>query len=81
MKKLLLLAFFTISTLACKENQKASNQNNKEITFKDLDLIKAKPENEIEEFLKKNKEQQIIEGQRLDFDSCQPAKNRIRFII
>ena len=41
MKKLLLLAFFTISTIACKENQKSSNQNNKEITFKDLDLIKS----------------------------------------
>ena len=54
MKKLLLLAFFTISTLACKENQKSSNQNNKEVTFKDLDLIKSKPENDIEEFLKKN---------------------------
>ena len=54
MKKLLLLAFFAISTIACKENQKSSNQNNKEITFKDLDLIKSKAENEMEEFLKKN---------------------------
>ena len=47
MKKLLLLAFFTISTIACKENQKSSNQNHKDITFKDLDLIKSKAENEI----------------------------------
>ena len=54
MKKLLLLAFFTVSLIACKENQKSSNQNNKEITFKDLDLIKTKPTNEIEIFLKKN---------------------------
>lgn len=54
MKKLLLLAFFAISTIACQENKKSSNQNNAEITFKDLDLIKSKPEIEIEEFLKKN---------------------------
>jgi len=54
MKKLLLLAFFTISVIACKENQKSSNQNNKKITFKDLDYIKLKHENEIEEILKKN---------------------------
>ena len=54
MKKLLLLAFFAISTIACQENKKPSNQNNAEIIFKDLDLIKSKPEIDIEEFLKKN---------------------------
>lgn len=62
MKKLLLLAFFTISILACKENKKPSKHNNKEVTFKDLDLIKSKPENEIEEFLKK-KNYSLLETQ------------------
>lgn len=54
MKKLLLLAFFTISTIACQENKKPSNQNIAEITFMDLDLIKSKTKIEIQEFLKKN---------------------------
>ena len=52
MKKLLLLAFLTFSTISCKENKKTLTQINTEITFKKLDLIKSKPENEIIEFLK-----------------------------
>lgn len=54
MKKILLLVFFTISTIACQENKKPSNESLAEITFEDLDLIKSKSEIEIEEFLKKN---------------------------
>lgn len=54
MKKLLLLAFLTFSTISCKENKKTSTLINTEITFKKLDLIKSKPENEIIEFLKNN---------------------------
>lgn len=55
MKKLLLLAFFTISIIACKENKKNSAKKNAtEIVFKDLDLIKSKQQNEIEEYLKKS---------------------------
>lgn len=54
MRKPLLLAFFTISTIACQENKERSNQNNAEITFKNLDVIKSKTEIEIKEFLKKN---------------------------
>ena len=53
MRKPLLLAFFTISTIACQENKERSNQNNAEITFKNLDVIKSKTEIEIKEFLKK----------------------------
>jgi len=53
-RKPLLLAFFTISTIACQENKERSNQNNAEITFKNLDVIKSKTEIEIKEFLKKN---------------------------
>ncbi|ELV7526235.1 hypothetical protein QMU91_002461 [Flavobacterium psychrophilum] len=50
MKKLLLFAFLTISIIACKDS---STQNKVEITFKDLDLMKSKPINEIEEYLQK----------------------------
>ncbi|RVT74457.1 hypothetical protein EOD40_13175 [Flavobacterium sufflavum] len=54
MKKILLLAFFTISIYACQHNKKSTSQNKIEILFKDLDLIKSKSKNDTEEFLKKN---------------------------
>ena len=55
MKKLLLLTFFAISTMACKENGKETkNQKRVEITFNDLNLIKSKPKTEIEKYLQKN---------------------------
>jgi len=48
MKKLILLAFFTISIIACKENKKESSKQKKtEIISKDLDPIKSELQNEI----------------------------------
>jgi hypothetical protein len=53
MKKIILLAFFTISIVACKENKNSLNKSKSEITFNELDLIKSKPQFKKEEFLEK----------------------------
>lgn len=55
MKKTLLLLLLTIFIISCKEDIKSNITPNKtEIKFKDLDVIKSKPEIEMVEFLKRN---------------------------
>lgn len=53
MRKIILLALFAISIVACRENKKSLNRIKAEITFNELDLTKSKPQYEIEEFLEK----------------------------
>lgn len=80
MKKTLLLVFFTISMIACKESIKPLNQNNIEITFKDLDLIKSKSEIEIQEFLKKN-DYSLLETQFANQWKSQISDDIIQFSV
>lgn len=55
MKKIVLIVLVSMSIIACKErNHNSSSENKTEITFKDLDSIKSKNDNMIEEFLKNN---------------------------
>ena len=53
MRKIILLALFAISIVACRENKKSLNRIKAEITFNELDLTKSKLQYEIEEFLEK----------------------------
>lgn len=43
-----------ISILSCKDKISSTNKSQSNITFKELSLVKSKPDNEIEKFLKKN---------------------------
>lgn len=55
MKKIVIIVLVSISIIACKKsNRNSSFENKTEITFKDLDSIKSKNNNEIEEFLNNN---------------------------